>query len=43
MKKFFKDVYDVMKFGVIMFSVIFLASVVLSFPITIGLLITHHF
>ena len=43
MKDFFKDVYEVMKFGVAMFTVIFLTSVALSLPFTIGFLITHQF
>jgi hypothetical protein len=43
MKDYFKDVYEVVRFGVAMFGVIFLASVALSLPFTVGFLLTHHF
>lgn len=43
MKEFFKDVYETTRFGLAMFGVIFLASVALSLPFTIGFLLTHHF
>jgi hypothetical protein len=43
MKDFFKDVYEAARFGVAMFGVIFLASVALSLPFTVGFLLTHHF
>ena len=43
MKDFFKDAYEAARFGVVMFGVIFLASVALSLPFTVGFLLTHQF
>lgn len=43
MKDYFKDVYEAVRFGVVMFGVIFLASAALSLPFTIGFLLTHQF